>query len=76
MNESTIRIPHEDLFPALVSELETFTYDYNPKTRSIKYGHPVGLHDDCVISLAIANWNRKQNKSYGSYVVTGASGKY
>ena len=76
MNESTIKIPHEDLFPALVSELETFTYEYNPKTRSIKYGHPVGLHDDCVMSLAIANWNRKQNKSYGSYVVTGSSGKY
>ena len=71
MNESTIRIPNGDLFPWLLSELETFTYDYNPKTRSIKYGHPNGLHDDCVISLAIANFNRKQNKSLGSYAVMG-----
>ena len=73
MNESTIKIPHEDLFPYLVSELETFTYEYNPKTRAIKYGHPNGLHDDTVMSLAIANYNRKQNKSYGQYAVTGSN---
>ena len=72
MNEGTVRIPHQDLFPALVSELETFTYEYNPKTRSIKYGHPKGLHDDTVISLAIANYNRKQNKSYGQYATQGS----
>ena len=71
MNESTIKIPHESLFPYLVSELETFTYEYNPKTRSIRYGHPNGLHDDTVMSLAIANYNRKQNKSYGQYATAG-----
>ncbi len=75
MNESTIKIPNEELFPSLVSELETFTYEYNPKTRNIKYGHPSGLHDDTVISLAIVNYNRKQNKTYGQYAVTG-SGSY
>ena len=73
MNESTIKIPHENLFPYLVSELETFTYEYNPKTRAIKYGHPNGLHDDTVMSLAIANYNRKQNKSYGQYAVSGSN---
>ena len=78
MNESTIRIPDENLFPYLISELETFTYSYNPKTRSIKYGHPNGLHDDTVMSLAIANYNRKQNKSYGQYAMSGSrpTGRY
>ena len=71
MNEATVRIPGKDLFPWLLSELEVFTYDYNPKTRSIRYGHPVGLHDDCVMSLAIANYNRKQNKTLGTYAVMG-----
>jgi len=71
MNESTVRIPSAELFPWLLSELEVFTYDYNPKTRSIKYGHPTGLHDDCVISLAIVNYNRKQNKTLGTYAVMG-----
>jgi len=71
VNEMNIRIPTAELFPALQSELETFTYEYNPKTRSIRYGHPSGLHDDCVISLAIVNYNRKQNKTLGTYAVMG-----
>ena len=71
MNEETIRIPSETLFPPLYHELSVFTYEYNPKTRSIRYGHPQGMHDDTVLSLAIANYNRKQNKSIGQYVIQG-----
>ena len=71
MNESTIRIPSEELFQPLYNELSVFTYDYNPKTRNIKYGHPAGLHDDTVMSLAIGNYNRKNNKNYGQYTVMG-----
>ena len=67
MNEITIKIPDAQLFPALYSELSTFTYTYNPKTRNIKYGHPAGLHDDTVMSLAIANYCRKTQKTVGSY---------
>ena len=71
MNEVNVKIPDGQLFAPLLSELEVFTYSYNPKTRSIKYGHPSGLHDDCVISLAIVNYNRKQNKTLGTYAVMG-----
>ena len=71
INETTVTIPSHELFPWLLNELETFTYEYNPKTRSIRYGHPNGLHDDTVISLAIANYNRKQNRSLGTYAVMG-----
>ena len=71
MNNRAVTIPDGHLFPWLLSELEVFTYSYNPKTRSIKYGHPTGLHDDCVISLAIVNYNRKQNKTLGTYAVMG-----
>ena len=71
MNELTVKIPSKGLFPALYSELSVFTYEYNPKTRNIRYGHPAGLHDDTVISLAIVNYNRKQNKTYGQYTVMG-----
>ena len=66
-----IQIPNEGLFPALSHELEIFTYEYNPKTRNIKYGHPPGMHDDTVMSLAIANYNRKTNKTIGTYAVIG-----
>jgi len=71
MNDTRIQIPNEKLVPALSQELEQFTYDYNPKTRSIKYGHPRGGHDDTVIALCIANYNRKQNRTIGSYAVMG-----
>ena len=71
MYNSTIGIPTKDAYEALHHELEVFTYDYNPKTRSIRYGHPNGLHDDTVLSLAIANYNRKQKLSSG-YAVMGS----
>ena len=71
MNDVAITIPDVGLFSWLYNELSMFTYSYNPKTRSIKYGHPSGQHDDTVISLAIANYNRKQNKTMGTYAVMG-----
>ena len=67
VNEANITIPNSTLFPPLVFEMETFTYDYNPKTRSIRYSHVPGGHDDTVLSLAFANYNRKVNKSIGTY---------
>lgn len=66
-NNATIKIPSKQLFQPLYDELGYFTYDYNPKTRTIKYGHPTGLHDDTVISLALANYCRKTQSSRGSY---------
>ena len=66
-NEFNIILPSAELFPTLSHELEIFTYDYNPKTRNISYGHPPGMHDDSVISLAICNYCRKTKKSLGSY---------
>ena len=66
-NNREVQIPHRDLFAPLWDELGYFTYDYNPKTRSIRYGHPNGLHDDTVISLALANHCRKSRKEIGKY---------
>lgn len=71
MNNEVIQMPSRGLFPHLWDELTVFTYEYNPKTRSLRYGHPNGLHDDTVMSLAIANYNRKQNKTLGTYAVMG-----
>jgi hypothetical protein len=49
----------------LLKELEVFSYDYNPKTRSVKYSAPFGFHDDGVMSLAIAyQAYRQAEKSY------------
>ena len=67
LNNQEIKIPSPELFGALQFELSIYEYDYSPKTRSIRYNAPNGFHDDCVMSLAICNANRKQNKSIGHY---------
>lgn len=67
INEVNVLIPSKNLFTPLYEELSYFTYDYNPKTRTIKYGHPTGLNDDCVISLALCNYTRKTKMKLGKY---------
>ena len=62
IEDQNISIPPED---KLVDELESFGYQLTD-SGNIKYGAPIGLHDDCVISLALAVWGlkgkvRKQN---------------
>jgi len=52
-----------------INELEVFTYEYNVKTRAIKYSAPVGLHDDYVMSKAICGEARRSMKSSGKYFV-------
>ena len=67
LNNIEIKIPSPELFGVLQFELSIYEYDYSPNTRSIRYNAPNGFHDDCVMSLAISNHNRKQNKSIGTY---------
>lgn len=38
----------------LKKEFDLFTYEYNPKTRNVKYSAPNGFHDDGVISTCLA----------------------
>lgn len=52
----------------LIDELENFTFTYNNKTRSVQYSAPAGMHDDSVISLALANQSLKEKRTRGKYV--------
>jgi hypothetical protein len=49
----------------LIDEFNMFTYEYNPKTRSIKYSAPNGFHDDGVMSTAIGYHSYKINCKLG-----------
>lgn len=40
----------------LIDELESYTYQMTD-SGNVKYSSPEGLHDDCVMSLALAVWN-------------------
>jgi len=68
-NEGSIQIPSIELSPELHHELEVFEMKYNPKTRTVQYSARTPFHDDMIMSLAIANYNRLQNKQYGQYAV-------
>lgn len=71
-NEGQISIPSIGLMPELHQELEVFEMSYNPKTRNVRYAARTPFHDDIVMALCISNWNRIQNKSYGTYAVLGS----
>ena len=62
--EVEISIPD---FAWLKMELESFSFNYNKLTRTVKYSAPAGLHDDGVMSLAIAYDSFRKNKQKGSY---------
>jgi phage FluMu gp28-like protein len=69
LNEEKIKLPTQELNADLYRELSTFTYEYSPKTRKVKYGAPSGFHDDMVMSLALAANCLKKKINYGSYVI-------
>ncbi len=43
----------------LIDELDAFEYEMLSSGK-FRYSAPEGLHDDCVISLALANWAKEQ----------------
>ena len=53
----------------LIDELEAFTYIFDPRTRRVKYSAPEGVHDDCVMSMAICNHARLNLSRKGKYFV-------
>jgi len=56
------KIHYEDI-PVLINELEIYAYELTP-SRNLKMNAPAGYHDDCVISLALAEWGRTNVAMY------------
>ena len=54
--KNEIIIPDWDI---MINELESFEYTMN-SSGSVTYNAPPGMHDDCVNSLALANWEARQ----------------
>lgn len=57
----------------LRKELEIFGYEYNPKTKSVRYSAPNGFHDDAVMATAIGFEAYKNLKAAGKYATIGIS---
>ena len=54
-----LELPSEELFPHLKQELEAYSYKVNANGL-ITFNAPSGYHDDCVMSLMLANEAREK----------------
>jgi len=59
IEQKAITIPPDQ---TLIDELESYGYQIS-ESGNIKYSAPQGLHDDCVISLALAVWGLTSPKT-------------
>ena len=66
-----IQIPREEVLPELHTELSVFTYKMLTGGK-ISYSAPSGMHDDCVMSLALALKSLQQGSRKGQYAAIGA----
>ncbi len=51
---------HFPPIPELIEELKMFEIEITP-TGNFRYNAPEGMHDDCVISLALVSWGMKRS---------------
>jgi hypothetical protein len=51
----------------LKKELDIFGYEYNPKSKSVRYSAPSGFHDDAVMATAISYHALKTLRGGGKY---------
>jgi hypothetical protein len=61
LENKAIRLPSPGLWPEGIDELEAFEYSVTDR-GTMRTGAPSGMHDDCVISLALAAWNLRRIK--------------
>lgn len=54
-------LPRADLCPELIDEAEAFEFSITD-SGNVRTGSPSGLHDDCVIGLALAAWQVRPSK--------------
>ena len=55
LEQGRITLPRAELAPELVDELESFEFSVT-EAGSVRMSAPSGVHDDCVMSLALALW--------------------
>ena len=54
-----------------VRQLSIYSAEYNPKTKTVTYNAPRGLHDDRVMGLMLSYHGYKERQSTGHYSLGG-----
>jgi len=67
LEQRKITLPKPDLWPEGIDELEAFEYSVTD-AGSVKTGSPHSMHDDCVISLALAAWHLRPS-AFGKTII-------
>jgi hypothetical protein len=73
IQDDNIRLSQEvNCLEVILTELEDFGFEYSVSTKKIKYGASSSAsHDDTVMSLALSNKCRLDNRSLGGMTVIG-----
>lgn len=71
LEKKTIKLPRVELWPEGIDELEAFEYSITD-AGNVRTSAPGGMHDDCVVGLALAAWQVREDvrpfvRTYGSY---------
>jgi hypothetical protein len=59
IQEQKLELPSKELFTHLYNELNAYSYKINA-TGTVSFSAPSGLHDDCIMSLMLANQARRK----------------
>ena len=60
LEQNMIALPRPGLWPEGIDELEAFEYSVTD-SGNVRTGAPGGMHDDCVIGLALAAWHMRED---------------
>ena len=61
LEQKQINLPRADLWPEGIDELESFEYSVTD-SGNVRTGAPSGIHDDCVVGLALAAWHVRHRR--------------
>jgi hypothetical protein len=61
LEQRLVTLPKPDLCPELIDELESFEYSVTD-SGTTRTSAPSGVHDDCVVALALALWQRRPTR--------------
>lgn len=56
LEQGKLTLPRPELWPEGIDELESFQYSVTDQ-GNVRTGAPHGIHDDCVMALALACWH-------------------
>jgi len=67
--QAAIKLPTPQLWPEGIDELEAYEFSVS-EGGHVRTSAPSGMHDDCVIALALAAWQVRPSREKGGWVIS------